>query len=116
MNIFQIILNKIELQKVRSKLVSLNNKYFTSVDNNWKSNGFSNTGTCFPNECFTMSHNCKVSFLKGIDLVLANNKDEKHILLSDLPIEVKFLVRKYVRLRGFSDEFVRSYEDFHLSD
>ena len=58
-----------------------------------------------------MKHPCRVSFLKGIDLVLKNESDGKRIFLSKLPLDVKNLVKEYVRLQGFSDEFVKSTED-----
>lgn len=107
MNLIQIIRNKIKLGKVRKELKELNNKFYSCVDSNWKNKKSSNSVVCFKSELFTDNDSYRVPFLKGIDLVIANNKDDKHIYLYGLPITTKELVKKYVRLNGFTDEFVK---------
>ena len=105
------IINYFKAKKIRKELASLNTKYFSSVDGDWRRKGYSKNLFCFPVEISDMKHPCRVSFLKGIDLVLKNESDEKRIFLSKLPLDVKSLVKEYVRLQGFSDEFVKSTED-----
>ena len=99
-------------KKIRKELASLNTKYFSSVDGDWRRKGYSKNMFCFPVEISDMKHPCRVSFLKGIDLVLKNGRAEKHIILNAVSPDIKCLVKSYVRLQGFSDEFVKSTEDF----
>ena len=112
MNFIKRLIKSFKIKKIRKELSSLNAKYFSSVDGDWKRKGYSRNLFCFPVEVSDMKHPCRVSFLKGIDLILKNESDEKRIFLSRLPLDVKNLVKKYVRLYGFSDEFVKSTEDF----
>lgn len=115
MNLIQIIRNKIKLGKVRKELKELDNKFYSCVDSNWKNKKSSNSVVCFKSELFTDNDSYRVPFLKGIDLVIANNKDDKHIYLYGLPITTKELVKKYVRLNGFTDEFVKSDSNLSFS-
>ena len=112
MNFIKRLIKSFKIKKIRKELSSLNAKYFSSVDGDWKRKGYSRNLFCFPVEISDMKHPCRVSFLKGIDLVLKNGRTEKHIILNKLPLDVKRLVKEYVRLHGFSDEFVKSTEDF----
>lgn len=115
MNLIQIIRNKIKLGKIRKELKELDNKFYSCVDSNWKNKKSSNSVVCFKSELFTDNDSYRVPFLKGIDLVIANNKDDKHIYLYGLPITTKELVKKYVRLNGFTDEFVKSDSNLSFS-
>ena len=111
MNFIKRLINYFKEKKIRKGLASLNTKYFSSVDGDWRRKGYSKNLFCFPVGISDMKHPCRVSFLKGIDLILKNESDEKRIFLSKLSLDVKSLVKEYVRLQGFSDEFVKSTED-----
>ena len=115
MNVIQFIKNRIELKTVRKELKKLNSKYFSCVDCEWRKKNYSENVICFPVEVSNTKQSTRVSFLRGIDLVLANKRSEKRVFLSKMPSDVKMLVKHYVSIKGFSDTFVESQEDLVLS-
>ena len=88
MKFIKRLIKYFKAKKIRNELSSLNAKYFSSVDSDWKRKGYSKNLFCFPVEVSDMKHPCRVSFLKGIDLILKNESDEKRIFLSKLPLEL----------------------------
>jgi hypothetical protein len=112
MNFIKRLINYFKAKKIRKELMALNAKYYFSIEEDWKRKGYARNVYCFPIETSNIKHTGRVSFLKGLELVLKNGRTEKHIILNKIPLTVKNLVKEYVKLYGFSDEFVKSTEDF----
>lgn len=112
MNFIKRIINYFKTKKIRKELSNLNAKYYSSIEEDWKRKGYARNVYCFPVETSNITHPGRVPFLKGLELVLKNGLAEKHIILNKIPLDVKNLVKDYVRLYGFSDEFVKSTKDF----
>lgn len=112
MNFIQRFICYFKGNEIRKELSNLNAKYYSSVEEDWKRKGYARNVYCFPVEASDIKHPGRVPFLKGLELVLKNGRAEKHIILNKIPLDVKSLVKDYVRLYGFSDEFVKSTEDF----
>lgn len=106
MNFIKKIINYFKVKKVRKELESYNDKYASIVDKEWEKKGFSKEADCFERHLLPKVHVCAVSLVKGIDLVLANNEENKRINLCFSSKKVGDLVKLYIRLKGYSDSNV----------
>ncbi|MGN0728714.1 hypothetical protein [Treponema sp.] len=110
MNLAQFIKDRIELRTVRKKLKKIGKKITLQM---LHQTGYSDRVSCFPIKLLQGSSKSDVSFLHRIKLVLSNKSLEKRIFLSDVEPTVKRLVKKYVQLRSFSDDYVKDWNDYN---
>lgn len=115
-NFVRRIINFFKLGNTRKELKKLTKNYFCLVNLDWKKLGSSKRATLYPKYAFEMNAGHKVSVLKGIELVLASYHPDKIIYFDELPNDVKEAIKMYVRQRGYSDSFVKSFEDFTSDD
>lgn len=103
MNFIRKIINYFKVKKIRKELESYNNKYISLVDYNWGSQGYSKELECYEKRLVPISHVCKVSFLKGIDLVLKNEEKKKIIYLGFFSEDIRKLIKQYIILKGYNE-------------
>jgi len=103
MSFIKRIINYFKLKEIRKELEFYNDKYVSLVDYNWKKQGYSKEVGCYEKQIITNNQVCKVSFLKGIDLVLANHEKEKRIYLRFFSEDVKKLLKQYILLKGYPE-------------
>ena len=103
MNFIKRLINYFKAKKIRKELESYNDKYISLVDYDWEKQGYSKEVGCYEKQIIPNSQVCKVSFLKGIDLVLANHEKEKRIYLRFFSEDVKKLLKQYILLKGYPE-------------
>ena len=103
MSFIKKLINYYKAKKIRKELESYNDKYVSLVDYGWKKQGYSKEVGCYEKDLIPIRHVCKVAFLKGVDLVLANHEKEKRLYLGFFSEDVKKLLKQYILLKGYPE-------------